>query len=232
MEVTACSNVGTAGSNLRIETLCDHYWPFCSPIECGASSENCTWAFPNQFLPSCCEFSWHPSARALFQGHVLSVAFSVVGSLLAETVRWRPLLQWETWPLVDYPDPFVLTWLPSVLQLLPVKSYQQQGSVAIPLLSGLPLLPPSALCQDYADFHNLFFFKEEIEWHRACSFLQPIFSPSCMVYSEFTRPRHTVIASSYSTRSSVLYSLCAYWSKKCIWPGWSSAKISWLLYYF
>lgn len=72
-----------------------HYWPSCSPAECGASSEYCTWAFPSQFLPTCCTFIWHPCLCSVPRACSVSSFFCIgftFRSLLAESVRWRPLL--------------------------------------------------------------------------------------------------------------------------------------------
>lgn len=229
-EVTACRNVGTVWGLWSLLTFLQSHWMWCQ-----------LWILHLSFLqsvsPHLLYIDLTPECSCSVPRACSVSSFFCVGftfrSLLAETIRWRPLLPVGNLALGRLLWSLCLDLTSFSVAVLPVKSYQQQGSVEIPLLSGLPLLPPSALCQDYADFHNLFFsFKEKIELHKACYFLQLILSLSRMVHSVFTMPCLTPIASSYSTRSTILYGLSASWSKKCIWPGWSSAKIAWLLYYF
>lgn len=96
--------------------------------------------------------------------------------------------------------------------------------------------PPSPFCVMpglcWFSLFLFFSFKEEIERDKACSSLtlKPVFSPSRVTRSELPSPCLPLIGSSYKLVPPVRCHLCTSWSKKCIWPGWRSAKIAWWLY--
>ena len=150
-----------------------------SHAACGASSENCILAAWVDFsaVPVDSLYTRPPPARFPGVCSVGTIVWSrfAFRSQLVEPIRWR--YKEETRHSVDYlrcvNDPLCLGLTSCSIATGNCKI----ASIArvccnVYLQTVLPLLPPSVLCQDYADFHYFcfFFFKEEFEWGRAFSF--------------------------------------------------------------